>query len=278
MLNRKQSLGEFRLLAMATLALLPAPPTRAQSKPDPSLAFEVASIKPTQATDARMHVDPPGGGKLTARNIPLEWLVQFAYKISWNQISGGPGWIMTSRFDISARAENPAATDDQIRRMTQTLLADRFKLTLHHESKMVQIYSLVLAKPAARPGAGLHKAAVCGGASPAASAPCAPFNMSTGGQLSAEGATIQDFVRVLTDITARPVRDQTGLKGSYNFTLSWTPDQATPGAGGDAHAQPDPTGSSIFTALQEQLGLKLQSEKGPVDVIVIDHAEKPSEN
>jgi len=272
------------LIVPIAIGLAHAPQLRAQATPETNLAFEVASIKPTAATDRRMYVDPPGGGRLTARNIPLEWLVQFAYKMPWNQILGGPGWFMTTRFDVVARAEHSAASDDQIRLMVRTLLADRFQLKLHHENPEMQLYTLVLAKPGANRGPELHKAVACREVSfnAPAGAPDAPscpaFSMSVGGQLAAEGATMADFAHILTDITGRPVHDQTGLTGGYNFRLTWTPDQATPGAGGTAAPSPDQTGASIFTALQEQLGLKLQSEKGPVDVIVIDHAEKPSEN
>jgi uncharacterized protein (TIGR03435 family) len=103
--------------------------------------------------------------------------------------------------------------------------------------------------------------------------------MSIGGQLTARGATMDDFGHVLTDVTSRPVRNQSNLAGQYDFRLSWTPDDATPGAiGPRGSPAPDPTLASIFTALTEQLGLKLQSDKGPVDVYLIDHAEKPSGN
>jgi uncharacterized protein (TIGR03435 family) len=103
--------------------------------------------------------------------------------------------------------------------------------------------------------------------------------MTTGGQLSALGGTMEQLARVLLDVTLRTVRDRTGVTGSFDFRLSWTPDQATPGVTRDAgDPPPDPSGPSIFTALQEQLGLKLRSERGPVEILAIDHVGKPSSN
>ena len=98
-------------------------------------AFDVASIKPSDPADRRMRVDAMAGGKLTGRSVSLSWLVQFAYHLESYQLSGGPGWMSTSRYDVTARAQDPNANRDQIRQMTQTLLADRFALKLHTESK-----------------------------------------------------------------------------------------------------------------------------------------------
>ncbi len=178
--------------------------------------------------------------------------------------------MSTSRYDVTARAQDPTANRDQIRQMTQTLLADRFALKVHTESKDLPIFRLVIA---AKPGKELHKATAC------AAPECPAFDMLVGGQITARGVTMEDFAHAMTDVTGRPVRNQTTLAGQYDFRLSWTPDDATPGAVGPRGSPaPDPTLASVFTALTEQLGLKLQSDKGPVDVYVIDHAEKASEN
>ena len=233
-------------------------------------AFDVASIKPSDPADRRMYVDATSGGKLTARNVSLTWLVQFAYQLESYQLSGGPGWMQTSRYDVTARAADSTAATDQIRRVTQALLADRFALKVHTESKDLPIYRLIIA---AKPGKELHKATAC------AAPECPAFDMLIGGQITARGVTMEDFAHAMTDLTSRPVRNQTALAGQYDFRLSWTPDDATPGAVGPRGSPaPDQTLASVFTALTEQLGLKLQSDKGPVDVYVIDHAEKPSEN
>jgi len=232
-------------------------------------AFDVASIKPSDPAARRMFFDASGGGKLIARSVSLSWLVQFAWNLESYQLSGGPGWMVASRYDVTARAEDPTAGNDRIRQMTQTLLADRFALKLHTESKDPPIYKMVTVKPAK----GLHQVAAC------AAPDCPVFDMSVGGQLTARGVTMEDFAHVMTDLTSRPVRNQTSLAGQYDLRLLWRPDDATPGAVGPRGSPaPDPTLASIFTALTEQLGLKLQSDKGPVDVYVIDHAEKPSEN
>lgn len=232
-------------------------------------AFEAASVKPSDPADRRMRVDAMTGGRLTARSVSLSWLVQFAWHLEPYQLSGGPGWMQTSRYDVTARAEDLTTGNDRIRQMTQTLLAERFALKLHTESKDLPIYRMTTAKSAK----GLRQAAAC------AAPDCPVFDMSIGGQLTARGVTMEDFSHVLTDLTSRPVRNQTALAGQYDFRLSWTPDDATPGAiGPRGSPAPDPTLASIFTALTEQLGLKLQSDKGPVDVYIIDHAEKPSEN
>lgn len=232
-------------------------------------AFEAASIKPSDPADRRMRVDAMSGGKLTARSVSLSWLVQFAYHLESYQLSGGPVWMSMSRYDVTARAEDATAGNDRIRQMTQALLAERFALQLHTESKELPIYRMATAKAAK----GLRQVAAC------AAPDCPVFDMSIGGQLTARGVTMEDFSRVLTDLTGRPVRNQTNLAGQYDLRLSWTPDDATPGAiGPRGSPSPDPTLASIFTALSEQLGLKLQSDKGPVDVYIVDHAEKPSEN
>jgi bla regulator protein blaR1 len=232
-------------------------------------AFDVASVKPSDPANRRMYLDSLSGGRLTARSVSLSWLVQFAYHLESYQISGGPGWMVTSRYDVMARAEDSTTGEDRIRQMAQTLLADRFALKVHTESRELPIYRMVTVKA----GKELHKVAAC------AAPECPVFEMSIGGQLTARGATMEDFTHAMTDLTGRPVRNQTGLAGQYDFRLSWTPDDATPGAVGPRGSPaPDPTLASVFTALTEQLGLKLQSDKGPVDVYVIDHAEKASEN
>jgi len=231
--------------------------------------FDVASIKPSDPAARRMSLDSLSGGRLTARSVSLSWLVQFAYHLESYQISGGPGWMLTSRYDVTARVADSTAGEDKVRQMAQALLADRFALKVHIESRELPVYKLVNV----RQGKDLHKVAAC------AAPECPVFDMSIGGQLTAYGVTMEDFAHVLTDLTSRPVRNQTALAGQYDFHLSWTPDDATPGAiGPRGSPAPDQTLASVFTALTEQFGLKLQSDKGPVDIYVIDHAEKPSEN
>ena len=246
----------------------------AQQTPRPE--FEVASVKPADANDQRFFVGSQPGGKFNA-NANLKLLIGVAYDVRNHQISGGPNWIDSAKFEIEARAESSAALPPgpaggaQMRLMLQSLLAGRFKLTLHRETRQEQVYELVVAKG----GSKLKEAADTG--------KDGPQGMRMGrGQLTGTAAPIGILVNVLSQQLGRSVIDKTGLNGKYNFSLTYTPE---PGQGGpfgppgpDAPPPPDPNGPSIFTAIQEQLGLRLESTKGPVDMLVIDHAEKPDAN
>jgi bla regulator protein blaR1 len=268
------------MIRSATLALLMICPGFAQ------LTFEVASIKPANPdTPGSMIQFMPGGG-LKMMNVPLRAMITFAYDVRDFQISGGPGWVGTERFDVMARPDRAAVdgpedlskmTDqqrrtirDQIAERLRALLADRFQLAVHQESKDQPIYALVVSKD----GAKLQEA----------KAPGARQGMSMNrGRLQGMAAPMEMLGQTLSNVTGRPVIDKTGLTAKYDFVLEWTPE-----AGADARAQgfgdginepaPAPGGPTIFTALQEQLGLRLESQKGPVPTIVIDRAEKPSEN
>ncbi len=271
---RRLKLGSFLLVSSASVGLMQA------QAPE----FEVISVKPSVSEDSNPTIDAPVGGRLAARNVSVNWLIKFAWKLRWDQISGGPGWISSAKFDVEARAADPASREDQLRQMTRALLMARFGLRVHRETRQEQIYALIVAKPNARAaGTGLHKSAGCEESAQSVAAngppPCPAFSMSVGGQLSARGATMNDLSHVLSDMTDRGVVDSTGLTGAWDFQLTWTPDGATPGAMTSAdgpHAEG--SGPSIFTALQEQLGLRRQPERGPVEFVVIDQIGKPSEN
>ena len=189
-------------------------------------------------------------------------------------------------------AEQFKAADARRRRKVQSLLADRFKLTLHRETKEFPVYALMIAKN----GSKLQEVAdtpLESGPPDPKGAPDGPRKGMKGirmdrGEVSGQGATISLLAEVLSNQVGRTVLDKTGLKGHYDFTLKWTPDESQgamikgPGDGGpgtgNAPPPPDASGPSIFTAVQEQLGLKLESQKGPVEILVIDHVERPSEN
>jgi uncharacterized protein (TIGR03435 family) len=225
----------------------------------------------------------PGGG-LNMTNIPLRTMIALAYGVREFQVSGGPGWIGSERFDVTARVDAAAAKGqedlakmpegqfktvrDQSNDRLRALLADRFQLVAHKETREQPIYALVVSKN----GPKLQEAK---GAE-------AKQGMNTGrGRSEAFGVPMQILVQVLSNITGRPVIDKTGLTGKYDFVLEWTPDAADARAQGfgDGVTTPAPApGPTIFTALQEQLGLRLEAQKGPVQNIVIDRAEKPSEN
>jgi uncharacterized protein (TIGR03435 family) len=270
----------------ASLGILAAGGLFAQSAAVP-LTFEVASIKPS-APDARgtsITLKPPNG--MEATNAPLRMLITFAYNIRDFQLSGGPGWTGTERFDILAKAErspNSESVPDDPRKMTdaqrakkqeemrervRALLAERFQLTIHHETREAPVYALVVAKGGSKLQA-------------VQEAPDGPMGLRGGrGQLTGMAAALPMLANVLSTQLGRPVIDKTELKGKYDFKLEWTPDPGQgpqPPAGVEVPPPPDVEGPSIFTALQEQLGLRLESQKGPVETIVIDRVEKPSGN
>ena len=264
----------------ASLALLLTCPGFAQ------LTFEVASIKPANPDTPGTSIQFMPGGGLKMANIPLRAMITFAYDVRDFQISGGPGWIGTQRFDVMARPEGAPAdgqadfakmNDDQRKTMRvqigerlRALLADRFQLVVHRETKEQPIYALVVAKN----GSKLQETKETGNQQ----------NMMTNrGRSEGHAIPVEMMAQMLSGITGRPVVNKTGLIAKYDFVLEWTPDM-----GPDARAQgfgdgitspaPAPGGPTIFTALQEQLGLRLDSQKGPVENVVIDRVEKPSEN
>ena len=261
---------------------------RAQPAAAP-LTFEVASIKPS-APGARgtMFQMQPGGG-LRVSGATLRMLITLAYDVRDFQVSGGPGWINSDRFDINARAERSSGAEEtpadprqmtdaqrktsmqQARERLRALLAERFQLAVHRDSNEQSVYALVVAKN----GPKLQEAK--GGPGPM-------VRMGMG-QFNGQGVEMQMLATVLSDQVGRTVIDRTGLKGKFDVKLQWTPDPGQgfgapgpPPPGVEAPPPPDPNGPSIFTALQEQLGLRLESQKGPVQALVIDRVEKPSEN
>lgn len=312
-MNRRLSLG-VKLVAFAAVMTFSAfvsgssVPGTVQSQPSggqavsanqpaaQSLSFEVASIKPSEGDGHMVRIQTSPGGRYTASGVTLKMLIQQAYDVKDFQITGGPAWMSTMAFDIVAKAENPEVSRDQIRLMMQSLLADRFQLKFHRETRELPVYALVVGKnghklqlsetqpdpeaaSTSAPKTGAAMAAGDGGAPK----PRGTMMMMGRGQINAQMASMSAFVNALAQQLGRPVIDKTDLKGSYDIKLEFTPDETIHrmiGGGGGAEAAPaaDSSGPSIFTALQEQLGLRLESEKGPVDVLVIDSAEKPSGN
>jgi uncharacterized protein (TIGR03435 family) len=255
-------------------------------------AFEVASIKPNKAgTGMSLLRTTPVG--FSASNISLKAVIQYAFGVEENQIFGAPSWLASEQYDIEAKVSS-SDTDalhnlnpDQRRLMLQPLLADRFQLKVHTEARDLPALVLVVAKG----GPKLHEA------KPGDTYPngLKGFDGEGGpgmmlmrpGQLTAQGVDLSFVAKQLSQQLGRTVQDKTGLSGKYDFTLQWTPDEragpmsaATQGGGSrsDDAPPPDSSAPSIFTALQEQLGLKLESGKAPVEILVIDHVEAPSEN
>ena len=267
----------------------------------PGPTFEVASIKRNNSTDGNMARRLQPGGT-TLLNMPLRQLIMIAYGVQPFQVVGGPPWLTSDRFDILAKAEGTPSQED-INLMLRALLADRFKLVVHIEKREMQAYSLVKARADGRLGAGLQPAAVdCGTAgrgrggpppAPPAGAPRAggPGGPAMGcrvmmapGRLTVAGQPLAQLATALGQQLGRPVIDKTGLTGAFDFELAFMPEG---GRGGPVGQPPpgapplppiDPDAPSLFTALQEQLGLKLEAERLPVDVVVIDSVEQPTED
>ena len=232
-------------------------------------SFDAASIKPSQPADPGRRIagfESPGGGRLNARSATLRMMIMFAYDVKDFQISGGPGWANSEEYDVMARAESNA-TRPQLRLMLQTLLKERFQLKLGHETKEAPIYELVVAK-------GGPKMQVD------TASPRQRIGVTGVGKIAALRSSTGALAELLAGIiTGRPVVDKTGLTSTYTFMLQWTPGVGERGLLPGPDAAPlDPNGPSLFSALEEQLGLRLRSAKGPVESLVIENAEKPTEN
>jgi uncharacterized protein (TIGR03435 family) len=247
----------------------------AQAQPRPS--FEVASIKPGDP-DSRQFGFSIQPGRYIVTNATLKMMIGEAFDVRDFQISGGPKWLGSDRFTIEAKPKDAtpipagAAGVNRLRPMLQSLLEERFKLALHRETRLEQVYELRAAKggPKLKESAG-----------PDSNGTEGIFGRGRG-DLKATDAPIAMLANILSQRLARSVIDKTHLSGKYDFALDYTPDPGEGAAFGplpaDALRPADPNGPSIFTVLQEQLGLRLESTKGPVEVLVIDHAEKPDAN
>ena len=251
------------------------------------ITFEVASVKPNTSGDGRVLITPQPGGRLNLVNVPLRFMIRYAYRVQDFQVVGGPDWLGTARFDVVAKAEAGNPSQEELQLMLRSLLADRFKLVVRPDRSEMPTYSLVQARADGKTGAQLRKSdANCGPASaPPAPGQFPPCGSMVGfGSLKARGSTMPALATGLSTFAGRIVVDRTGLAGGYDVDLNWTPDQIPrPAGGGDQPVQVngvtvDPNGPSLFTALQEQLGLKLESARGPVDVLVVERAEKPAED
>jgi bla regulator protein blaR1 len=252
------------------------------ASPTPTPTFEVATVKPTKpgATHNELMM---GRGTFTFKNNSLKDLIKFAYNCNNDdQILGEPSWVDTEKFDIDAKeAESLAEKLDklprgeerinQVRYMVQTLLAERFNLKVHMQTKELPVYALVVAKG----GTKLTKTAIDPTTSHGRGI------RSTGrGEWKGFDAPMEVLVHALSsqpELGGRVVLDQTGLKDSYDWNLHWTPETSGPGGAGSSNAL-DSSAPELFTALQEQLGLKLEPTKGMIEVIVVDHVDHPSEN
>jgi bla regulator protein blaR1 len=293
-----------RLAASAVVALSAAvlsisnPRAQAPAQaPDPKvpLTYEAASVKPNKEGGQGSSIRRQPGGRLTATNFPLRALITFAYQIQGFQLVGDPSWIRNENFDIVAKMEGdpppvmPGTGPDPHMVAMRTLLAERFKLVVHRETREMDIYALVLARPDGKPGPGLKPtttdcpalmAAARGGPPPGP--PPGPNSPVTCGMRGFPGRLVVNsmplslFANNLSGQVQRVVVDRTGLSGGWDFEITYAPEQPLNPPPGVEFPAADPNAPSLFTAIQEQLGLKLQSTKGAVEVLVVDSIERPT--
>jgi uncharacterized protein (TIGR03435 family) len=289
---RGQSDGSQHQPAVAPQQADPSAPASVPSLP----RFEVATIKPAAPSDNVMLMFTPDG--ISIHGVPMKMLLREAFDVEDDRILNGPAWLK-NRYDIEAKVDADTAPKlkdlkvDQRRAMMLPLLQDRLNLKFHHETRELPTYALVVARGGVKmkPSAPDDPSQPDGPPQPAdpASIDNKPrmgrhsFMMNGRGHLESTGTTIQVLAHVLAEQLGRTVIDKTALTGNYDYTLQWTPDDmGTPMAGdagpGKADVSPEAGGPTLFTAVEEQLGLKLEASKGMVDVIVIDHIDLPSEN
>ncbi|HUA57645.1 MAG TPA: TIGR03435 family protein [Verrucomicrobiae bacterium] len=226
-------------------------------------AFDVVSVKPSPIDATERSLTHNAGGRLTTSNATVRMLILLAYQVMPYQLSGGPEWINTDGFDIEAKAANLNSTPEQFRKMVQMLLAERFQLKVHTETREMAIYALQIAKggPKLTPAAGDEQN---------------PGVRNGRGETTGVRASMAMLATALTRPLQRKVVDETGLKGDYTFTLKFDPAEISPS---ESNALPEiSTAGSIFTAVTEQLGLRLKVTKGPVEVLVIDRAARAMGN
>jgi uncharacterized protein (TIGR03435 family) len=277
--------------------------TMAPAEPKPK--FEVASVRENTSGSNQVSIGLQPGGRFTAVNMPLVILMRSAYRLQDSQLVGAPDWTETSRYDITAKAEgdlppsSPIGPPSTGMVMLQSLLEERFKLKVHREVREQPIYALVAAQSPQKPGPNLLRSDVdCqalaaagrkGGQPPVSWTREKKYGPQCGthmgfGEIRGGARPMTLLATMLAQVVQRPVIDRTELAGGFDFDLRWTPDTLPARPPGTPADQPfrmngveiDPNGPSIFTALQEQLGLKLEATRGPVDVLVVDHVERPA--
>jgi uncharacterized protein (TIGR03435 family) len=238
-------------------------------------AFEVATIKPV-GSDAKsgQYITMQGTNRFIEKAYTLKLMIAAAYSLNPRTISGGPGWIESDRYDIVAVTPGEVRpTHEEQMSMLQALLGDRFKLTFHREPKEFSIYALEVAR-----GGPKLKQSAAGPGEPVVVGPGVLSEGSPRVRLPVRNATLADFATLMQRaILDRPVVDRTGLTDRYDFDLEWAADETQFG-GGVPTAPPDAASAPLFTAIQEQLGLKFVATKGQVEALVVDSAERPSAN
>jgi uncharacterized protein (TIGR03435 family) len=261
------SLKRVRLLVVIALWVLLGGTSRARPQtsptPPPEPKFDVASIKPNNS-GRLFSLQNFRAGRFTATNATVQILIMGAYDIHEFELTGGPGWITSDRFDITATAPGPQEPET-VRALLRSLLGERFALATHRETRQLPVYRLAVARSDRKLGSRLVKSDLdCALALARGQVPDPCTRRAGTGSILATAIPFKDFVRMLQSSVDRAITDDTGLAGSYDLGLDW------------AAQSDDPSKPSLFTALEEQLGLKLESARGPVDVLVIDRIEHPT--
>lgn len=239
----------------------------------PDLRFEVVSLKPSTGREQGGGIRPaPGGLRYVAVNCPIKLMIQVANRVKAEEIVGGPSWLDTDRFDMEAKAEKPSSADE-LHIMLMNMLADRLRLKSHLEKREMQMYALTVGKD----GPKLTPRDATNGGDTWIDQTEAPFLHI---KMKATFAPMDYFAFRLSLLMDRPVTDLTNLHGGFDFNLAFTR-ELPPGfpEGGRLNGEePDTSGPTVFAAVKQQLGLDLKAQKGPVEVIVIDSADRPAEN
>jgi uncharacterized protein (TIGR03435 family) len=279
-----------RIPAVVSLVLFPAYAAVCQIQtPIQIPAFNVASVKENVSSSPNSNIRPEPG-RLIVSNMPVKVLIAWAYNVWDYQISGGPGWIDSTRYNIEGKVEGKPS-QDQMKLMMQTLLGERFKLALHRGTKELPIYKLTVAKDGfkllpLKEGDCIVFDPTLPPSNPRLTASDFCGNITAGrGSFEGTSASMTDLAISFSSLMGRTVVDGTGITGAFHVRLKFAPVDVDPAAGiSSSSTERDNTAPladslpSIFTALQEQLGLNLESTKGPVEVLVIDRIEKPSNN
>ncbi len=264
----------------------------AAQQPTERVVFEAASIKPNDGSSPGQSIRIQPGGRFTVVNMPVRALITFAYQLQGYQLIGGPAWINSDRFDIVAKIDGDVAPPrepgqpDRAMLAMRTLLAERFKLVGHKETRDLDAYAMVLVKPGQRGPALVPAAQDCSPDAlaarranpPAPGGPpffCGLQNRGPGNVVMS-GMPISFYAGTLGNQTGRYTIDRTGLEGRFDFTLKFAPAPPPGQAPGATPNAVDPNAPDLFTAIREQLGIKLDSVKAPVDVFVVDGLDKPT--
>ena len=292
-MRARSTLGRTVPVLMAGIAATIAPPQLVARAQLSGPAFEVASIRPNTSGHMGLRLEPQAGGRLTGTNVSAQVLIQFAYDLPDFLVFGGPGWLKSDRFDLAARAESDAPLN-QVRFMLRRLMAERFTLTAHTETRELPTYALVTARNDGRFGPQLRRSSAnctstassvteIGPSPPGGPPACGFFGFSPDtkfsegrGGLAFRGLTMSAFAKVFIPMLRRSVRDSTGLDGHFDGDFDFISELPLPPP---PPGMPNPVSApfaSVFTVLPQQLGLRLESTKGRVDVLVIDSVEKPA--